>query len=169
MCVADLLESSVSRRHFLGASLATGLAVSAVDWSRSLLLPAVAEGAETPPRNGGPGSSGVNFKWLGTDAWEITLGNKTILLDPWVSRTDAGIFSGKPNLDTLLTLETAIIDRHVPKAEVRGRRGGSVPHHRLPRRRPARRRGGARGGRAEIRRRASVKSRCLLTESAGRR
>src|SRR5574337_1270283 len=74
MCFADpsWLSSqarAVSRRQFLGTGLAAGLTAAAMDWGKSLLLPGLAEGAETPPKSGGPGMTGVNFKWFGTDGW----------------------------------------------------------------------------------------------------
>jgi L-ascorbate metabolism protein UlaG (beta-lactamase superfamily) len=120
MCIADLLEVAspdVSRRHFLGAGIGFGLATSVVGRSASLVAPGLAEGAETPSRSGGPGSSGVNFRWLGTNGWEISIGRRTILLDPWLSRTRAGYFTGSPNPETPLTLEAALIDRHITKAD----------------------------------------------------
>jgi L-ascorbate metabolism protein UlaG (beta-lactamase superfamily) len=108
---------SVSRRGFLGASLAAGLAVPSIDWGKSLVLPGLAEGAEPAPKSGGPGTAGVNFKWFGTDGWEITFGNKTILLDPWFSRFDTGFFAGKFNPNTPITVDEATIDQHVKKAD----------------------------------------------------
>jgi L-ascorbate metabolism protein UlaG (beta-lactamase superfamily) len=110
-------SEGVSRRRFLGAGLAAGLTAAATDWSQSLLLPGVAEGAETPPRSGGAGTSGVNFKWFGTDGWEIAFGNKTILFDPWFSRFDTGFFAGKFNPSTPIKVEEALIDQHVKKAD----------------------------------------------------
>jgi L-ascorbate metabolism protein UlaG (beta-lactamase superfamily) len=88
-----------------------------MDWGKSLLLPGLAEGAETAPKSGGPGTAGVNFKWFGTDGWEITFGNKTILLDPWFSRFDTGFFAGKFNPNTPITVDEATIDQHVKKAD----------------------------------------------------
>ena len=96
------LAEGVSRRRFLGVGLAAGLTAAAMDWGTSLLLPGVAEGAETPGRSGGAGSAGVNFKWFGTDGWEITFGNKTILFDPWFSRFDSGFLTGKFNPNATL-------------------------------------------------------------------
>ncbi len=110
-------KTVVSRRGFLGAGLAAGLAGSSIDWAKSLVLPGLAEGAETAPKSGGPGTAGVNFKWFGTDGWEITFGNKTILLDPWFSRFDTGFFAGKFNPNTPITVDEATIDHHVKKAD----------------------------------------------------
>src|SRR5712691_4542789 len=103
---------SVSRRQFLGTGLAAGLAAAALDSGKSLLLPGLAEGAEAPPKSGGPGAAGVNFKWFGTDGWEITFANKTILIDPWFSRFDTGFFAGKFNAKTPIKVEEALIDQH---------------------------------------------------------
>ena len=114
---ANLQSDGVSRRQFLGTGLAAGLAATAVDWGKSLLLPGLAEGAEQAPKSGGPGSAGVNFKWFGTDGWEITFGNKTILFDPWFSRFDTGFFAGKFNAKTPIKVEEALIDQHIKKAD----------------------------------------------------
>src|SRR3989442_9041284 len=98
MCFIDSgslssLAEGVSRRRFLGAGLVAGLTAATMDWGTSLVLPGVAEGAETPGASGGPGSAGVSFKWFGTDGWENTLGNKTILFYPWVRRFGLGVFT----------------------------------------------------------------------------
>ncbi len=119
MCFADpsWLSSQalgVSRRQFLGTGLTASLAAAAVGKS---LLPGLAAGAESAPRSGGPGRAGVNFKWFGTNGWEITFGNKTILIDPWFGRFDSGFFSGKFNPDTPIQVPTALIDQHIGKAD----------------------------------------------------
>jgi len=122
MCFLDTsslsqVAAGVSRRQFLGGGLAAGVAGTALGFGRSLLLPGVAEGAEPAPQSGGPGSAGANFKWFGTDGWEISFGNKTILLDPWFSRFDTGFFAGKFNAKTPIKVEEALIDQHVSKAD----------------------------------------------------
>jgi len=80
MCFVD---SEWSRRGFLATGMAAGIATATANLGRSLITPGAAEGAETSPRGGGPGTAGVNFKWFGTNGWEITFGNRTILIDPW--------------------------------------------------------------------------------------
>src|SRR5436189_256869 len=64
MCFIDSaslssLAEGVSRRRFLGAGLVAGLTAAAIDWGTSLVLPGVAEGAETPGASGGPRAAGV--------------------------------------------------------------------------------------------------------------
>jgi L-ascorbate metabolism protein UlaG (beta-lactamase superfamily) len=121
MCFVDSgwmsWQSSLSRRRFLSAGFSAGAAATAIDWSKSLLLPGLAEGAETPSKSGGPGSAGVNMRWFGTDGWEITFGNKTILFDPWFSRFDTGSFAGKFDPNTPLKVEEAVIDQYIKKAD----------------------------------------------------
>jgi len=115
MCFFD--PRSMDRRQFLGAGVALGAVASALDVGKSLVLPGLAEGAEPTPKRNGPGASGVNFKWLGTNGWEITFGNKTILMDPWLARFDTGFFSGKFDPNTPLKTDEALIDQHVRKAD----------------------------------------------------
>jgi L-ascorbate metabolism protein UlaG (beta-lactamase superfamily) len=122
MCFLDpaslsSVTAGVSRRGFLSTGVVAGVAAATTDWGRSLLLPGVAEGAETPGRSGGPGGSGVNFKWFGTDGWEISFGSKTILFDPWFSRFDSGFLTGKFNPNATLPLDEALINQHVKKAD----------------------------------------------------
>ena len=84
MCFIDTdgmgARSPLSRRGFLGGLVAG--AAAAASLGGSLVLPGVAAGAEPAPAGGGPGAAGVSFKWFGTNGWEITFGNKTILVIP---------------------------------------------------------------------------------------
>jgi L-ascorbate metabolism protein UlaG (beta-lactamase superfamily) len=114
MCFID--TNGMSRRGFLTGSLVAG-AAAAASLGRSLVLPGVAEGAEAAPAGGGPGTAGVSFKWFGTNGWEITFGNRTILVDPWFNRFESGFLQNKLNHDTLLPTDTALIDQHVRKAD----------------------------------------------------
>jgi len=113
MCFVD---AEWSRRGFLAGSVAAGVAAAA-NLGRSLLAPGVVEGAEPSPRGGGPGTAGVNFKWFGTNGWEITFGNKTILTDPWFNRFESGFLQNKLKMDAVLPTDTTLIDQHVSKAD----------------------------------------------------
>src|SRR5438132_14307821 len=121
MCFIDSgslssLAEGVSRRRFLGAGLVAGLTAATMDWGTSLVLPGVAEGAETPGASGGPGSAGVSFMWFGTDGCDITFRHKTILFDPWFSRFDSGVFAGQLNPYATLPLHEALLSQHANKA-----------------------------------------------------
>jgi L-ascorbate metabolism protein UlaG (beta-lactamase superfamily) len=118
MCFIDTdgMPAPLSRRGFLTGSLIAGAAAT-VSAGRSLLLPGVAEGAEPAPAGGGPGTAGVNFKWFGTNGWEISFGNKTILIDPWFNRFESGFLQNKLDHDRLLPTDTTLIDQHVKKAD----------------------------------------------------
>ena len=122
MCFVDsafvqAAAQRISRRGLLEAGLLSGVA-AATGMGNSLLLPGVAEGAETPPRSGGPGAAGVNLKWFGTDSWEITFGGKTLLFDPWFSRgVQTGFLAGKFDAKTPLKVEESLVDQHVKKAD----------------------------------------------------
>lgn len=118
MCFVDdasFAVHHVSRRRLLGAGLAAGAAL--VAGGRSLLLPGVAEGAETAPASGGPGTAGVNFTWFGTNGWEISFAGKTILFDPWFNRFTSGFLQNKLDPNAVLPTDTTLIDAHVKKAD----------------------------------------------------
>src|SRR5882672_4421090 len=119
MCFIDTdgmgARSPLSRRGFLGGLVAR--AAAAASLGGSLVRPGVAAGAGPAPARGGPGAAGVSFKWFGTNGWEITFGNKTILVDPWFNRFESGFLQNKLNHDTLVPTDTALIDQHVKKAD----------------------------------------------------
>jgi L-ascorbate metabolism protein UlaG (beta-lactamase superfamily) len=114
MCFVD---SEWSRRGFLASGVVAGVAMATASLGRSLFVPGAAEGAETSPRGGGPGAAGVNFKWFGTNGWEIIFGNKTILIDPWFNRFESGFLQNKLKMDATLPTDTALIDQHVKTAD----------------------------------------------------
>ena len=108
----NLHGQHASRRDFLGAGLLAGAVAAA-----SLLLPGVAEGAELPGKIGGPGGTDVNFKWFGTDGWEINFGNRSILIDPYFERIPTGFFTGKFDPKTPIKVDEALINQHIKKAD----------------------------------------------------
>ncbi|WP_199737023.1 MBL fold metallo-hydrolase, partial [Micromonospora solifontis] len=59
----------------------------------------------------------VSFRWWGTSGWRIDIGDRTVLVDPYLSRYDTGLFTGKFNPDTPLTVDTGVIDPLVDRAE----------------------------------------------------
>ena len=112
----NLFLHAVSRRQFIKAGLAAGLTAATAS-AGTAGLPGLAEGARAAPGGGGPGTSGVNFRWFGTDGWEITFGTKTILIDPYFERMDTGFFTGKFNPKTPVQVTPPLIDQYVTKAD----------------------------------------------------
>lgn len=110
-------ESGVSRRQFLGTGMAAGLAAGI----GGVTLPITTALAEEDPES--PGNTGVNFTWFGTNGWEIKFGNRTILIDPWFSRFDAGFFTPSRGLDVNFRLDAndadrrALIAQHISAAD----------------------------------------------------
>ncbi len=110
-----------TRRQLLGTGFAAGLTaaagLAASSGEASSLLPGLNVGAQAPPSSGGPGTSGVKFKWLGTNGWEIAFGNKTILVDPWFARSDIGFFAGKFDPKAPLQVNETMINQHITRAD----------------------------------------------------
>jgi len=117
------LDRAVDRRQFIraSASVAAGLAVGALAPTASAApasLPGLNQGAETAPASGGPGQTGVNFTWFGTNGWDISWSDRKILIDPWFGRFDAGFFRpGQFNQQTPITTNQDILDAHIDRAD----------------------------------------------------
>src|SRR5215831_17133648 len=104
MCFIEPEAAGFFRRQILQAAVVGGAAAGA-----SMLLPGLAQGAEAATTGGGPGAAGVQFKWFGTNGWEIAFGNKTILIDPWFNRFESGFLQNKLKMDAVLPTDTTLI------------------------------------------------------------
>ncbi|MBM0260678.1 MBL fold metallo-hydrolase, partial [Micromonospora sp. 4G55] len=58
----------------------------------------------------------VSFRWWGTSGWRIDIGDRTVLVDPYLSRYDTGLFRGAFDPATPLTVDTAVVDSLVDRA-----------------------------------------------------
>ncbi|MFG2056793.1 MBL fold metallo-hydrolase [Micromonospora sp. NPDC048930] len=108
------------RRRFLRDAAVGTAAVSAAGLGAgALAAPAQAAPAATAPvaAAGARRSGAVSFRWWGTSGWRIDIGDRTVLVDPYLSRYDTGLFTGKFNADTPLTVDTEVIDPLVDRAE----------------------------------------------------
>lgn len=85
---------TIGRRLFLGSAAGAALATT---------TPAVA-----PRRRGTAGT----FRWLGTSGWRIDVGEKTVLVDPYLSRYKVG---APADPATPLTVDTTRIADHPGK------------------------------------------------------
>ncbi|MDG4749643.1 MBL fold metallo-hydrolase [Micromonospora sp. WMMD718] len=59
----------------------------------------------------------VSFRWWGTSGWRIDIGDRTVLVDPYLSRYDTGLFRKPFNPDTRLTVAADVVDRLADRAE----------------------------------------------------
>jgi L-ascorbate metabolism protein UlaG (beta-lactamase superfamily) len=105
----------ITRRGFLATGVASA-AAAAVEIGAP--LPVRAEDDEANRDDKGPGAAGVKFTWFGTNGWEITFGNRTILVDPWFGRFDTGFFAGHFDPNTPLPPpREGLIAEHVTRAD----------------------------------------------------
>ena len=89
------MDVRLGRRGFLGAAAAAGVAVSAP--------PAMASAA---------GDGGAVFRWLGCAGWRVDIGATTVLVDPFLSRFDTGLFRPPFDPATPLTVDESRIGEH---------------------------------------------------------
>ena len=75
------------------------------------------ESAFADADTGGPTGS-VRLRWLGTNAWEITGGDATVLIDPWVTRFETGATKGSDwNREAPLVIDEEAVDEHIGPAD----------------------------------------------------
>jgi len=65
----------------------------------------------------GPRSGAVSFRWWGTSGWRIDIGDRTVLVDPYLSRYDTGLFRDGFRQNTPLLVNADVIDPLVDRAE----------------------------------------------------
>jgi L-ascorbate metabolism protein UlaG (beta-lactamase superfamily) len=106
---------NLDRRRFLRDAAATTALVSAGGLAAST-TPAQAAPAPAAPAPTGRPKGAVSFRWWGTAGWRIDIGDRTVLVDPFLSRIDTGLFTGAFKTDTPLTVDTDVIDPRVGKA-----------------------------------------------------
>ncbi|MDA0566316.1 MBL fold metallo-hydrolase [Streptomonospora sp. S1-112] len=103
--------SALDRRRFLrtagaGTALASLLGAGAVG--------VVAATADTAPAaDDRLSGTTARLHWLGTSGWRLEAGGTTLLVDPYLSRYPTGLFTGKFNPTTKLTVKGDVIDRHM--------------------------------------------------------
>jgi L-ascorbate metabolism protein UlaG (beta-lactamase superfamily) len=103
---------SVDRRQFLSASAVTALVATTGATQATGARPAAA----APPRPSRPTRS-ATFRWLGTSGWKITIGSRTILVDPYLTRFPTGLFAGAFDPNTPLRVDAAAVAAHAGRPE----------------------------------------------------
>lgn len=104
-------ESTDRRRFLTGAAAASALAAT---------TGAAAQWGTTGPAAAGPrrrSNRSATFRWLGTAGWRITVGERTILIDPYLTRFPTGLFTGNFDPATRLTVDAATVAAHAGRPE----------------------------------------------------
>ncbi|MGC4805138.1 MBL fold metallo-hydrolase [Micromonospora sp. DT233] len=107
-------DNHLDRRRLLrdaaaGAALLTTGALAAA-------APAAPAGAAAPTPTRARRTGAASFRWWGTAGWRIDIGDRTVLVDPYLSRYDTGLFTGSFSEATPLTVAEDVLDRHVDRA-----------------------------------------------------
>jgi L-ascorbate metabolism protein UlaG (beta-lactamase superfamily) len=106
------------RRRFLRDAAVGTAAVSAAGLGSGALAAPARAATTAPATTTATGRSRpVSFRWWGTSGWRIDIGDRTVLVDPYLSRYDTGLFRKKFNPATALTVNTGVIDPLVDRAE----------------------------------------------------
>jgi L-ascorbate metabolism protein UlaG (beta-lactamase superfamily) len=111
----------VNRRRLLAGSAAAGATALALGGSARAASAGPAYGRSGQPQRrfqGKPGTSGATLRWWGNNAWEITFGTTTVLIDPWVTRFPTGTYTGGTRPDTPLVTDKMIVDRYITRADL---------------------------------------------------
>ncbi|MGW4895099.1 MBL fold metallo-hydrolase [Kitasatospora sp. NPDC004240] len=121
-------RSGFDRRSFLGTAAVAGAGLVTV----AAAQPAAAERADggpdtpaapdTPPAPVAPGSpasaTDTVYRWFGTAGWRIDRGRRTVLVDPYLTRFDTGLYSEEFKPGTRLTTDTRLVDAHIGRPEL---------------------------------------------------
>lgn len=95
------METGISRRGLFGASAAAA---------------AILAGAPATAR----AASGMTLRWWGNNGWEIRIGAKTILIDPWLTRFETGTYTvAGADPRTPLSVNRELIDGYLDRGFLR--------------------------------------------------
>ncbi|WP_405113103.1 MBL fold metallo-hydrolase [Micromonospora sp. NBC_01405] len=108
-------ENHLDRRRLL-RDAAAGAAMVTVGGLAATGPAAPARAAAPAPAPAPRRTGAVSFRWWGTSGWRIDIGGRTVLVDPYLSRYDTGLFTGKFNQETALTVAEDVLDRYVDRA-----------------------------------------------------
>lgn len=65
-------------------------------------------------------TGGVTLRWWGNNGWEIRIGGKTVLIDPWLTRFETGTYTPEgADPETPLCVDTGLIDSYVDSGVLR--------------------------------------------------
>lgn len=97
------MDTGLSRRGLFGAGAAAA---------------AILAGAG--PAAASPGTSRMTLRWWGNNGWEVRVEDKTILIDPWLTRFKTGTYTpAGADPQTPLSVNRALIDGYLDRGELR--------------------------------------------------
>ena len=77
-----------------------------------------AQPSSAPPPAPPPAGGGLTLRWFGNNSWELTAGENTVLVDPWLTRFRTGTYTAAGSDPTTpITVDTALLDKYVTKAD----------------------------------------------------
>jgi L-ascorbate metabolism protein UlaG (beta-lactamase superfamily) len=59
----------------------------------------------------------ATLRWFGTSGWRVDAGGRTLLVDPYLTRFDTGLFAGAFDPATPLTVDRAVVDAHAGRPQ----------------------------------------------------
>lgn len=101
-------DRRVDRRRLLGAA-AAGAALNP--------LAALASPSRAAPARAESRRTSTTLRWFGTSGWRMEIGDETLLVDPYLSRYDTGLFTGAFNPATPLTVDRELVDRYAGRPQ----------------------------------------------------
>ncbi|MEO3770091.1 MBL fold metallo-hydrolase [Micromonospora sp. B9E7] len=107
---------SLDRRRFLRDTAATTALVTTGGLAAGSVTPAQAAPPAAAPAPSTRRKGAVSFRWWGTAGWRVDIADRTVLVDPFLSRIDTGLFTGAFNPAKALTVRTDVIDPRVDRA-----------------------------------------------------
>ncbi|HET6706230.1 MBL fold metallo-hydrolase [Amycolatopsis sp.] len=101
------MDNGISRRGLFGAGAAAAAILAGA--------PATAHAA---PKTSS--TSGMTLRWWGNNGWEIRIGSKTVLIDPWLTRFKTGTYTeAGADPRTPLSVNRALIDGYLDRGFLR--------------------------------------------------
>ncbi|GII52490.1 hypothetical protein Pth03_08790 [Planotetraspora thailandica] len=114
-------ESGIDRRGVLRTATVGAAALTSMAALSATAAPATAASngrtrawTVAKPTTGG---ATATFRWLGTAGWRIDIGTRTVLVDPYLSRYDTGLFADAFDPATKLTVAAETVAEHAGRPE----------------------------------------------------
>jgi L-ascorbate metabolism protein UlaG (beta-lactamase superfamily) len=108
-----MTDARFGRRRFLGTAAGAAVAAATTASAIPAVIPSeIPAAAAAAPRRREPDGPTATFRWLGTAGWRIDIGDRTVLVDPYLSRFDTGLFDGSFDPGTGLSVDVTRIADH---------------------------------------------------------